>query len=176
MTTIAQKVSEDMKWRIEAVALGYQLDAAIRELGIADLEAYSFVSWDYDTTLGRQTVSIMIEPAHEPGVGFFLNADGLEMGITDTTPLLGSIAHKMLPMVGKFTKGFDEERNKITLTATYKGIKIVLSDQTPDTCHVEKVVEEVEVPEKVIPAHTEKRVKYVLAGDCDPLMAEAAQS
>ena len=176
MTTIAQKVSEDMKWRIEAVALGYQLDAAMRELGIADLEAYAYVSWDYDTTLGRQTVSIMIEPEHAPGVGLFLADGELSMALTDTTPLLGSIAHKMLPMVGKFTKGFDEERNKITLTANYKGIKIVLSDQTPNTCHVERVEETVVVPEKVIPEHTEKRVKYVLAGDCDPLMAEAAQS
>jgi hypothetical protein len=164
MSTIAQKVNEAMKWRAEAVALGSQLSTAMEQLGIADLEAYAYVSWDYDAAAGRQTVSITIQPEHAPGVG------RLAMQLTDTTPLLGHIASKILPNVGKFIKGFDEQRNRLTLTATYNGIKIILTDEPPNTCHVEKVIEEVVVPERVIPEHTEKRVRYQLSGDCDPIM------
>lgn len=89
--------------------------------------------------------------------------------LTESNPLQ-VVARRLLPKAGKLTKGFDETANKLTLSVLSDGIAVVFSMSTPAACTVEAVTEEVEVEEKVIPAHTEKKTRYVLKGDCEPLM------
>ena len=90
--------------------------------------------------------------------------------VTESNPLQ-EMTKRLLPKVGKFVKGFDEAYNQVTLTAEVRGVTLKLAMSTPSTCTVETVTEEVEVAEQVIPAHTEKKTRYVLKGDCDPIMA-----
>lgn len=86
---------------------------------------------------------------------------------------LPSIAKRLLPFVGKFEKSFDEKENQVILTGTYQGIKVILWDYPPNTCTVERIEEDVLVPEQVVPEHTEKKVRYRLVGDCDPILEAA---
>lgn len=89
---------------------------------------------------------------------------------TETNPLQ-IVARRLLPTVGILTKGFNDKQNELTLSTTVRGVAVKFAMSTPQSCTVEAVEEEVEVAEQVIPAHTEKKVRYVLKGDCAPLMA-----
>jgi hypothetical protein len=89
---------------------------------------------------------------------------------------LATVAKTLLPKLGELRKEFDETQNRISLVAEYKGVKIVLSSETPKTCTVEKVEETVEVPEQIVPAHVEKKVRWVMKGDCDPLIVPTEPS
>ena len=91
--------------------------------------------------------------------------------LTKSTPLKLVVRH-LLPKVHEFDKSFDETRNQLKYTAVYKDVRVVLISSPPNTCKIEKVEEEVEVPEVVTPVHTEKKVRYVMMGDCDPLLSE----
>lgn len=137
----------------------------IEELGIADLRCYPSI--DY---YSANQISIRLTPAHDSGIGLFTDGHSIAMEMVDTTPVMLQIARLLLPKVGKFDKGFEEEQNNITLTCVYRDVKLVLYDSPPKTCTVERVEEVIEVPEKVIPAHKEKKVRFVMVGDCDPLM------
>jgi hypothetical protein len=81
---------------------------------------------------------------------------------------MAETARALLPAVGKFAKKFDETTGQLSLLADLDGIRISLEGAPPSTCTVEKVVEEIEVPAKE--AHTEKTTRYVMVGDCDPLL------
>lgn len=150
------------------------IEIVAEDLGIIDLDFYiDFGISDYKTLDGEFKdlgPYLKLEPAHVPGVGFGMNKDGPTMELTDTTPTLGEAARLLLSKIGQLDKSYDEDTNKIRLTGTYKGVRIILEDTPPSTCTVEKIEEEVEVPEKVIAAHTEKQVRYKLVGDCEPLM------
>jgi hypothetical protein len=149
-----------------------RMQQAVKDLGIDDLEAYVTIT---SYAFGDDLPEIIIHPLHTPGIGIF--GGGLEeiaLKVVDTTPLMSQIARKMLPVVGRLEKGFDAERNEVSLTAVYLGIRIVIKDETPKTCSVERVEEEIDVPEKIVPAHKEKKVTYKLVGDCDPLLADEA--
>ena len=77
---------------------------------------------------------------------------------------------RLLPLVGKFEKGYDSDHNELTLSATFEGVSLTFKAEPPDTCTVEVDEEEVEVEEEITPAHTETRRTYRLVGDCDPIM------
>lgn len=152
MTTIGQQVQEtliqDTKWLGNLLAM---LNL-IRDSGLYDDEAYVCL----------QTYC-------------FSDSDLPYLKISPTSELgMAELAKKLLPFVGKFEKRFDEERNHVMLTGMYSGFKVILWDDTPKTCRVKKVEEDVLVPEKIVPAHTEKRIRYKLIGDCDPVLAEKA--
>lgn len=143
-----------------------------RELGLDNVEAYIHVtSYSFSDD---ELPSIVIHPSHTPEVGIFMDGGGPALNLVDTTPRLAQIARLLLPKVGKLEKGFDEQNNQVTLTCVYRGIKIVVKDETPKTCGVERVEEVIDVPEKIVPAHQEKRVRYRLVGDCDPILADEA--
>lgn len=144
--------------------LGHALEV-IEELGIDKLECYPSI--DY---YSANKVKVVIQPSHTPGIGIFTDGHNIDLAITDTTPVLAQIARLLLPKVGKFEKGFNQQQNMLTLTCTYRDVILVLTDAPPKTCTVERVEEEVDIPEKVVPAHKEKKVRYVMVGDCDPLM------
>ena len=76
---------------------------------------------------------------------------------------------RLLPLVGKFDKGYDSDTNQLTLKATCQGVAITFKAAPPDTCTVEMDEEEVEVPEEIVEAHTETRRTYRLVGDCPPM-------
>ena len=77
---------------------------------------------------------------------------------------------RLLPLVGKFNKGYNSDLNRLTLSATFEGVSLKFQAVPPDTCTVEVDEEEVEVEEEIIEAHTETRRTYRLVGDCDPIM------
>jgi hypothetical protein len=100
----------------------------------------------------------------------------VSIGCKNDESTLDEVARK-LAKAGKVTKGFDESGNRLELTVVTGGVNVKVKFQPPSTCTVEKVEEEVEVPEKVVPAHTEKRVRFKLVGDCGPLLkAQEAQA
>lgn len=116
---------------------------------------------------------VKLTPRHTPGVVFGMSSEGPTLALVDTTPTLGDAAIALLPKVGKWTKGYNADSNLISVTGHYRGVRIVIQDTPPDTCTVEKVEEEVVVPAQ--PERTEKRVRYVLKGDCDPLSTARTQ-
>lgn len=158
----------------KSIAQISQLESVLEDLGLMDVDVWM----DFGTGFmeGEKYVDkpyINVEPRHLPGIAIGLNRAGEPtMALVDTTPTLRDAALALLPKVGKWEKSFDPVNNLVILTAYYKDVRLRLTDAPPSTCTVEKVEEEVEVPEKVTPAHTEKKVRYVLKGDCDPLLAE----
>jgi hypothetical protein len=130
----------------------------LRELGLLEIEDYDV----YMNSYGEDLPSVRLRPKHIPGLAADFQT------VTDTTPTLADAVKALLPKVGRFEKGFDEGANEITMTATFKGVKIVLRDATPSTCTVEKVEEE--VPSRVVGGY--KTTKYRLVGDCDPLLSQ----
>jgi hypothetical protein len=136
--------------------------------------------------IGEQAARVAMIEAAAKHIGLEEAVEGVEcyVGLTtygDNRPEIAiylydqrgmqEMTKRLLPKVGKFVKGFDEAYNQVTLTAEVRGVTLKLAMSTPSTCTVETVTEEVEVAEQVIPAHTEKKTRYVLKGDCDPIMA-----
>lgn len=156
MSTLKEQLGWQYRYLAEQSARYFQIEEVLEELGLLDVNTYDV----YFGTYGGATVTI--RPKHVLG----LLADF--QTVVDTTPTLADAAKHWLPKVGKWEKGFNEASNEITLTGEYKGVKIVLVDATPATCTVETVEEEVEVP-----ATSYKKRKYVLKGDCDPLLTPA---
>lgn len=154
MSTLRERVGWQYRYFAEQSAKYFRIEEVLRELDLLDVNTYDV----YFSTYGELTVTI--RPKHVLG----LLADF--QTVVDTTPTLADAAKFWLPKVGKWEKGFNGESNEITLTGEYKGVRIVLIDATPDTCTVEKVEEVVDLP-----AHSYVRRKYVLKGDCDPLLA-----
>ncbi len=81
---------------------------------------------------------------------------------------LGETARTLLPLVGTFKKSFDTNYGTMELTGVVDDVEIAITGRPPESCEVERVVEEIEVPTEE--AHTEERVSYVMKGDCDPLL------
>jgi hypothetical protein len=83
----------------------------------------------------------------------------------------------LIEKVKKFDKNFDTSSGTMSLSAEYNGVKVILQYNPPKTCTVERVEEEIEIPEKpAIPAHKEKVVRFVTKGDCVPIMAQEISS
>ncbi len=59
-------------------------------------------------------------------------------------------------------KKFDADKGVVVYSILTDDVEIDLSAGAPERCEVERVEEEVEVPEEIKPAHTEKRVVYRL--------------
>lgn len=169
--SVRDQLNEQLNWRVASIAAIVTVRKAFEGLGLLDADFYAEFGdgeWCVDKVIDGPY--IRLEPRHIAGVAFGMTAEGPAIGLVDTTPTLGDAAKVLLPKVGKWEKSFNGELNLIRLTGYYNGVRIVLQDTPPDTCTVRKVEEEVEIPEKVIAAHTEKKVRYVLEGDCDPLM------
>lgn len=175
--SVRDQLNEQIMWRAQSMASIVIVRKAFEGLGLLDADFYAeFGDGEWCTDKVIDGPYIRLEPRHVAGIAFGMTAEGPTIGLVDTTPTLGDAAKALLPKVGKWEKSFNDELNLIRLTGHYNGVRIVLQDTPPDTCTVRKVVEEVEIPEKVIVAHTEKKIRYVLEGGCDPLMtASAAQ-
>jgi hypothetical protein len=159
---LKEQLLSSYSWVGELAARVARIEAAAKHIGLDDaldgVEAYCTI-----TTYGDApeiSCSLYVQRG--------ITADF--QTLTESNPLQ-VLAKRLLPAVGKFTKGFDDSSNRLTLTADVMGVKLILGMSTPSTCTVETVTEEVEVPEEVIPAHTEKKTRYVLKGDCAPILA-----
>lgn len=81
-------------------------------------------------------------------------------------------ARNLTELCGRVEKGFDGSEKQLTVTATYKDLKIVVRSSVPSTCTVEPYEVDVDVPAvEAKPATTRKVTKYRLVGDCEPLLA-----
>ncbi len=109
-----------------------------------------------DDTYGYLSIN---HPGGDRPSEIIIRVDGEKMGET---------ARALLPVVGSFKKKFDESDGDLELVGTLDGITVTISGKPPESCTVEKVVEEIEVPAEE--AHTEKVTRYVMTGDCDPLL------
>ena len=174
MSTLREQFDHDFRYYAEQIGKFWQLREVVEELGLLDLDIYvnKGTSW-YDSEAHKSTGPyIELEPRHVPGIGIRAvgppDLEGIAFGLTDTTPTLGDAAKVLLPKIGRFEKGYDARNNLLTLTAHYKGVRIVLKDTPPDTCTVEKVEEEEELPAS--PAYTRTVTRYRLIGDCNPLL------
>lgn len=169
--SVKEQLATQLKWRAESLAAIVTITNACEGLGIADADFYLDCG---DTEyIGDKRIEgpyIKLSPRHVSGIAFGISNEGPTLEVVDTTPTLSDAARILLPKVGKWEKSFDGEHNLIQLTGYYRGVRVVLEDTPPDTCTVHKIEEEVEVLEQVVAAHTEKKVRYVLEGDCDPLM------
>ena len=175
--TLRSQIAQQYSYHAKESGKLNMLEGIADELGLLDLEYYfQFGTSSYENGKSVEVPYITLEPRHVPGVGIFMERRmGLpELHIVDTTPTLADAAKALISKVGAFRKSFDDKNNIIRLTAVYKGVEIRLEDKPPDTCTVERVEEEVKVAEQVIPAHVEKLVRWVMTGDCDPLMEDAA--
>jgi hypothetical protein len=152
------------------------LKDVVTELGILEMDIYPSwgtheTNWDLPATEREKGPYIKLKPRHVMEIDFFMQGGAPTLGLVDTAPTLSEAMRLLLPKVGKFEKSYDSEKNLLKLTANFKGVRIILEDTPPETCHVEKVEYEEEIPEHVEPARTVKKVKYNLVGDCDPLLA-----
>lgn len=155
-------LKDDILWQYSyhaaKLAKTMVVEKAAKELGLFERDDIS--AWLQQT--GTDVPELQI--SFKPGVTVFLEA------IRPAT-YMAELAKELLPKVGRWDKGFDETNNHLTLSTVYGGVKIILTAEPPKTCQVELIEENIEVPEKVIPAHTETKKRFVLKGDCDPLMA-----
>ena len=166
MSTVREQIQNSYANYAKTLARIGMIETVAEDLGLAEMEfylEYRTEDTDYRTWQDRGPY-IKLQPHHVPGLTAAYQ-------LVDTTPTLADAARVLMPKVGRLEKSFDEDKNKIRLTGVYNGVRVILEDTPPSTCTVEKIEEEVEVPEQVIEAHTEKKVRYVLKGDCDPLMA-----
>lgn len=169
--TVKQHLEAELQTQSSYLANVVRMQQVVKDLGIEELDAY--IDTQVYSFSDDDPPRITITPRHVPGIGLFSDGPGgFDMRVVDSTPILSQIARRILPKVGKLEKGFNEQYNYMTLTAMYNGIKIVIKDETPKTCTVECVEEEIEVPEQLVPAHTKKVVKFRLVGDCDPIFAD----
>lgn len=172
MSTVREQFQQRYEWQAEQIAVTHQLREAAKNLGLLDADFYmDFGDGEYRDGRLIPGPYIKLDPKHVPGIALSMGLDGPTMHVVDTTPTLADAARLLMPKIGKWKKSFDEESNLLKLEGEYKGVRIILQDTPPETCTVEKIEEEVEVPEQVIAAHTETKVRYVLKGDCDPLLA-----
>jgi len=170
--SIQEQISNQVRYHAKETAALFQLEEEFRELGILNADYWpSFGTSRWENGKYTETPYVKLEPRHIKGIAFGFDDEGPTLRLVDASPTLGDAARILLPKVHKWDKSFDETQNKIRLTAKFMGVDVILEDAPPETCTVEKVEEEIEVPEKVVPAHTEKKVRYVLKGDCDPLLS-----
>lgn len=121
----------------------------------------------------------ILEWGDEPYLNVYLSCYGTERsielspaGFNDDGAKVKELVKQLLPKVHHFDKGFNEQTNEITFTATFDGVKIVLRSTPPSTCIVEEYKEDVFVPAvKAKPETTRKVTKYRLVGDCLPVLA-----
>ena len=164
------RLSDMVKYHATEITRLSLLETVMEEFGLFEMDYY--FEWGtsrYVEGKDAERPYLKLEPRHTPGLAFVGGKGGPEIVVTETTPTLAEAARILLPKIGTFQKSFNERENQIVLTGTYNGVDIILHDKPPETCTVETVEEEVEVA--AVPAHVEKRVRYVLKGDCDPLLA-----
>jgi len=87
----------------------------------------------------------------------------------EDSPERTEFLRRMLHLVGKLDKKFDESAGRFNLIGTKDGITLTLHIGAPATCTITRVEEEVDVP--AVEAHKKTVVKYVTSGDCEPLLA-----
>lgn len=64
--------------------------------------------------------------------------------------------------VKRAVKRFDEATGQVIYVVTTDDASVTLTAGAPTNCEIERVEEEVEVPEEIKPAHTETKVRYRL--------------
>ncbi len=160
MSTLQEQLNQRYAWQAKMIAETSQLEAAFEGLGLLNVTCWpDFGSDEYvDGKLVK---------------GLYIKLTPSQVGDHST---LADAAQALLTKVGRWTKSFDATNNLIQLTGEYRNVRIVVQDAPPATCTVQKVEEEVEVPEQIIAAHTETKVRYVMVGDCDPLMTQQSEA
>ena len=79
------------------------------------------------------------------------------------------LTKKLVDVLGRVEKGFDESRGKFTITAVCDGVEIRVVHGGSPTCHVVSVVTEEWVP--TVPGYKKQSTKFVATGDCGSLLA-----
>lgn len=138
------KVGESLSWfersTLENLSKYLKLKTTIEKLGIEELYG--------DTVLFGATPLVL------------LSARSVEE--------IRSLAARLLPFVKTFEKGLNENTGKFELSGFYGDVAIIISGSPPESCTVE--VEDVEEEIPASPARTEVHKRFVMKGDCDPLM------
>jgi hypothetical protein len=155
--TVKDQLNSRLSGMAKAISTIARIEEAVAALGLLDADIY-LNSGDGEWFDGKCIPGpyIRFQP-HEV--------------LMDPSGTLPDAARALLGKVGKWEKGFDAQNNLLRLTGTLLGVRIVLEDTPPSTCTVRAIEEEVEVPARE--AYTEKQVRYVLEGDCDPLLEKA---
>jgi hypothetical protein len=166
--TVRGQLQDKVRYHAKEIGALSLIQSVMEELELLDVEFWPTLGND-EYVDGKSVPGpfVRLSPKHVLGVAIGLTNDGPTLSLVDTTPTLGDAALALLPKVGKWTKGYDADRNQISVTGYYKGVRIVIEDTPPDTCKVQEIEEDV-----MIPASEElivKRRRYVLVGDCDPL-------
>ena len=170
---IIDQINSRYSWQAKMLADTSKIEEAFKGLELLEADFWAdFGQTEYFAGKAVEGLYIKLEPKNVPGIAWTMEGGETSLSVVDTTPTLGDAARVLLYKVGKWTKEFDGDNNRIRLIGEYKGVRIILEDTPPETCTVEKIEEEVEVPEKVIPAHKEIKTRFVLKGDCDPLLTE----
>lgn len=182
MSTIREQLQHRYTWMAKSLAVVSQIETAAEGLEIMDGDFYlDFGEVEYINGESVPGAFIRLRPREVPGVRFslrrsetspYLQEPSLE--VVNTAPTLADAARTLLSKVGRWEKEFDGQNNLLRLVGTYKGVRIILSDTPPETCTIRKVEVEEVVPARE--AYTTKRTKYVLEGDCDPLLATVASA
>lgn len=157
MSTLNDKLKWQYRYFAQQSGKYFQMEEALSALGLLNIEDNYEV---YLSPYGDRP-SIYLKPKH---VKMALQFGTGKLETEAVT--LAEAARALLPKVGKWEKGFDSSTGEITLTATFRGVDIVLKDKAPKTCTVETVTEE--VGGRYEPAYT--RTRFRLKGDCDPLL------
>jgi hypothetical protein len=114
---------------------------------------------------GYMTLDAILCSGESPAIKLFVDND---------EATLDTVARTLAKYGKTVEKGFDAEGNRLVLTTMIDGVKVEARFSTPETCTVERVSEEVVVPEHFVPEHTETRMRYRLVGDCGPLLKSEA--
>lgn len=145
MTNLMEQVIEQMTWHVRYLHSVEMLRRAAEKIG----------------PLLPGGTGTYVNASLSPGDSkIHIYADGAE---------LGEIARALLPLVGEFKKNFDSSYGKFELTAVFQEIPVVITGTPPSTCQMEVEEEEVTIPAEE--ERTETRRRFVLKGDCDPLLA-----
>jgi hypothetical protein len=81
---------------------------------------------------------------------------------------LKKVAQSWKGRVTKMEKSYNEDEGQVNLRFTYQTVRFIVRCAPGAACKIEEVEVEEQVPARE--AHTIKRKKFVLSGDCDPLM------
>ena len=102
----------------------------------------------------------------EENDGVYLSSySGIEID-AKTFERAAALGKALLPTIGKLEKSFDEYSGTVCLSGTFNEIKVSINSEPSTACKIR-----LEETEEYVPGHTEKRRKYVLDGECNPLLS-----
>ena len=97
----------------------------------------------------------------------------MEVVQVPTSKTIPEVARLLADKGIKFEKSIEQSSGSYVLRAEYKRVKLHIFGVPPEGCKIERIEEEVDVPE--VPAHKEKKVRFVPVGNCEPLLAMTSE-